>query len=338
MKEIFLSYRQDDDRGTVNLLYNHLVPAFGKDAIFLDYMTIPHGANFQKDIDNTMSQCVVVLVVIGPRWLEIRNETGRRLDQEQDPVRIEVETALRHQKLIIPVLIDDVPMPAADALPQSLRPLHLQNAAPLHNNQYFTQDINTLIDDIAREGVPRMTPGYISNPPALELPRVRPARVLGCLSIPIALFLVAILAIGSLAYVVASHLPSIGSFSFPTAPGVNFDASIAVQSDTPLLSCGAGQAPRFTATITNSGSQAYTYQVVITGKDPAGNLWATAGSDGAGTVPAHGSAQFSVIPASTLCSDIASQQEVMEQVQVNFTPVGGTGSDQKSFQEAIAAF
>jgi TIR domain len=346
MNEIFLSYRQADDRGSTNNLYSHLVQAFGKPAIFLDVMTIPHGTDFQAYIEETMRQCTVVLVIIGPRWLDATNEKGRRLDQAHDPVRIEVETALRQRKRIIPVLIDDAPMPAAEALPESMRPLQLQNAAPLHNNQYFTQDINTLLDDIAREGVRRVTTGYIVNPPTVALPTLTTRRMIGCLSIPFAFFLMGVFALAGLGYFFYTHPPHLGDTSvpfptvgpFPTEPDFNFITSVAVQPDTPLLSCGTGQAPRFTATITNSGSQAYTYQVVITGKDPAGNVWAQPGSDGAGTVPANGSAQFTVIPASTLCGDIASQQEVTEQAQVNFTPVGGIGAQQKTFQETIAAF
>jgi len=338
MNDIFLSYRQTDDRGSTNNLYSHLVQAFGQPAIFLDVMKIPHGTNFQTYIEETMRRCTVVLVIIGPRWLDATNDKGRRLDQVDDPVRIEVETALRQRKRVIPVLIDDAPMPAAEVLPESMRPLQLQNAAPLHNNQYFTQDINTLIDDIRREGVRRVTPGYIVNPPTVALPTLTTRRMLGCLSIPLALFLVALLAVAGVAYVVVTHLPSLGGISFPTSSDVNFITSIDVKSDILLLSCGTGPAPRFTATITNSGSQADTYQVVITGKDPAGNVWAQPGSNGTGTVPANGSAQFTVIPASTLCGDLASQQEVTEQVQVNFTPVGGTGSQQKTFQETITTF
>jgi len=57
-------------------------------------------------------------------------------------------------------------MPIAQSLPASIAYLSLQNAAPMHNNQYFEQDINALIDDITRLGVFRKTQGYIVNPPS----------------------------------------------------------------------------------------------------------------------------------------------------------------------------
>jgi hypothetical protein len=167
VNEIFLSYRRADDQGTTGRLFDHLVAAFGRDAIFYDVEKIPRGVDFRDYIDQTIAKCRSVLVVIGPRWLGATNQQGRRrLDLPNDPVRIEIETALRARKPIIPVLIDDAGMPDAAALPATVQQLAPQNAAPIHNNQYFEQDINGLIDALARLGVPRVRQGYISNPPS----------------------------------------------------------------------------------------------------------------------------------------------------------------------------
>jgi hypothetical protein len=201
MNEIFLSYRRADEKGTTGRLFDHLVLAFGREAIFYDVDKIPHGENFRQFIDKTVRNCKVVIVVIGPHWLDIADEKGRRLDQPNDPVRIEVETALNHRKRVIPVLIDEAGMPQAPQLPPTIVQLTSQNAAPMHNNQYFEQDINTLLDDITRMGVPRKTPGRIVNPPSAGFLTGRQTAAI--VSIPlvlVAIGLVAVLGIGYLGY------------------------------------------------------------------------------------------------------------------------------------------
>jgi TIR domain-containing protein len=208
MNEIFLSYRRADEPGTTGRLFDHLVKAFDRPAIFYDVDKIPHGTDFQAFIDQTIRNCRVVLVVIGPAWLEMKDENGRRLDQLNDPVRIEIETALRHRKRIIPVLIDDARMPDAAQLPGTIEQLVSQNAAPMHNNQYFEQDINTLINDIASMGVQRKVQGPIINPPSANLPtltRRQTAAIVGLPLILISLGLVAVIAIGYFGYTFISN-------------------------------------------------------------------------------------------------------------------------------------
>jgi hypothetical protein len=180
VNEIFLSYRRADERGTTGRLFDHLVAAFGQDAIFYDVEKIPRGVDFRDYIDRTIAKCRSVLVVIGPRWLGATDQLGRRrLDLLSDPVRIEIETALRARKPIIPVLIDDAGMPDAAALPAMIQQLAPQNAAPIHNNQYFEQDINGLINALTRLGVPRVRQGYISNPPSAGFLSSAAARRIG---------------------------------------------------------------------------------------------------------------------------------------------------------------
>jgi hypothetical protein len=214
VNEIFLSYRRADEKGTTGRLFDHLVQAFGKQAIFYDVDKIPHGTDFRRFIDNTIRNCRVALVVIGPAWLDITDQNGRRLDQLDDPVRIEVEAALRYGKRLIPVLIDDAQMPNVSALPETMAQLASQNAAPLHNNQYFEQDINTLINDIASIGVRRKVEGTIINPPVAGLPtltRRQTATVVGVPLVFIALGLIATLVVGYLGYQSVASLISGGA-------------------------------------------------------------------------------------------------------------------------------
>lgn len=200
MNEIFLSYRRADERGTTGRLYDHLAQAFGKEAIFYDVETIPRGVDFREYIDQTIRTCKVVLVVIGPVWATLTDAKGRRLDQVNDPVRIEVETALRWNKKIIPVLTDDARMPAEADLPATIERLASQNASQMHNNQYFEQDINTLLDDITRMGVARRVQGPIINPPSAGFNVKTAAAIASVPLIFITLGVVAMLAVGYFAF------------------------------------------------------------------------------------------------------------------------------------------
>jgi hypothetical protein len=84
-------------------------------------------------------------VLIGPRWLTVTDETGRRrLDNPRDFVRIEVESALKLGKRIIPVLVEKTGMPRADALLKPLKALARRNAVGL-TNERFKSDAQGLI-------------------------------------------------------------------------------------------------------------------------------------------------------------------------------------------------
>jgi hypothetical protein len=94
-------------------------------------------------INGTIASASVVLVVIGPRWLTIRepNGGGPRLDNPNDFVRIEVELAIEHNIPIIPIPVQDVKMPPADDLPTSLASLAYRNAAKVRPNPDFQGDM-----------------------------------------------------------------------------------------------------------------------------------------------------------------------------------------------------
>jgi hypothetical protein len=62
-------------------------------------------------------------------------------------VRIEIESALKLGKTIIPVLVNDAPMPAAEALPDGLKPLAHRNAVRL-THDHFRADASCLIKSI----------------------------------------------------------------------------------------------------------------------------------------------------------------------------------------------
>jgi hypothetical protein len=90
----------------------------------MDVDQIPAGIDFVAHLNSQVAACKVLLAVIGPHWLDVKNEAGqRRLNQPKDFVAIEIAVALARGIRVIPVLIDGASIPKASELPDSLKPL-----------------------------------------------------------------------------------------------------------------------------------------------------------------------------------------------------------------------
>jgi hypothetical protein len=143
--KIFLNYRREDDPGFALALFGRLEQSFPSDQLFMDVEGgIKAGEDFVRVLEERVNACDVMLVLIGPKWLTVTDETGRRrLDNPEDFVRIEVESALRLGKRVIPVLVPKTEMPRADALPEPLKPLARRNAVGL-SQERFKADVQGL--------------------------------------------------------------------------------------------------------------------------------------------------------------------------------------------------
>lgn len=121
MSDIFLSYRRQDASSATGRLADRLEQHFGEQRVFRDYDSIVAGADFAAAIDRAIGVSTVVLAIVGPGWLDARDGQGRRrLDDAGDFVRLELESALRAEVPVIPVLVEGATMPSAAALPPSL--------------------------------------------------------------------------------------------------------------------------------------------------------------------------------------------------------------------------
>ena len=144
--KVFISYRRDDSQLWTERLCDRLVPHFGTDAVFKDNDSIPLGADFRAELGAAVATCDVLLAIIGDAWLTITDSSGtRRLDDENDFVRIEIEVALQRGVQVIPVLVNGVRMPAADTLPKSMQPLAFCQGAALRPDPDFHRDVDRLV-------------------------------------------------------------------------------------------------------------------------------------------------------------------------------------------------
>ena len=123
----------------------------GDDSVFIDIDNILPGDEFIATIERTLDQCVVVIVVIGPRWLEIANEHGQRLNDSGDYHRLEIERALRRGIRVIPVLVGGAGMPAERRLPDSLKEFARRHAVSISGGRSFYPDTEGLARTIESE-------------------------------------------------------------------------------------------------------------------------------------------------------------------------------------------
>ena len=132
MRAVFISYRRDDSEGQSGRLYDDLVHRFGDGAVFMDVVGIEAGRDFRKDINKNLASCGVLLAVIGPSWLDAKDETGlRRLDDPMDFVRLETAAALKRDIPVVPVLVRGARMPKPEQLPDDLKELAYRNGLDL---------------------------------------------------------------------------------------------------------------------------------------------------------------------------------------------------------------
>lgn len=160
---IFINYRRDDAAGDAGRLHDALVARFGKASIFMDIDKIQPGADFAEVINDAVGSCEVLVSVIGKTWLSQSDDGGRRrLDDERDLVRLEIQSALGHKIRLVPVLVQGAQMPRAAQLPAGLAGLARKNSFELSYTRW-QYDVERLIR--ALEGSTTLGEASVHNLP-----------------------------------------------------------------------------------------------------------------------------------------------------------------------------
>jgi hypothetical protein len=164
MNTIFISYRRDDSQLSCDRIYGYLGPIFGMKQVFRDLNTIPGGVDFRTIIDEGLSHCRVVLAVIGPRWTTITDASGqRRLDDPNDFVRLEIESALQRNIPVIPLLVQGAQPLRPVELPPTISALAFQNTRFVRADPDFARDMQLVMLDIAQfVPIPRRDGGFLA--------------------------------------------------------------------------------------------------------------------------------------------------------------------------------
>src|SRR6516164_6675547 len=154
MSGIFISYRRDEAGHAAGRLVDHLSRTFSPDQLFFDIDNIEPGLEFKKEISKRVEACDVLLALIGPKWLSTSDDRGaRRLDNPNDFVRLEIETALARDIRVVPLLIDGARMPQPEDLPESLRPLLDRQHVEL-DHERFGSEVEKVIKALSKVVTP----------------------------------------------------------------------------------------------------------------------------------------------------------------------------------------
>ena len=145
MGDICISYRRADSQAITGRIFDRLIAHYGHGSVFMDIDNIPAGIDFRQYLNKTLQKATVLLAIVGPKWLGAGKGGPDRIHDESDPVRVELETALRNGLAIIPVLIGNRKMPGAAQVPSSLKDFVFINAVTVDPGVDFDHHMQRLI-------------------------------------------------------------------------------------------------------------------------------------------------------------------------------------------------
>lgn len=144
---VFVSYRIDDSVYAATAVADRLAQALGTANVFRDRDALAPGELYPERIRRALERCDVVLALIGPSWLDIEDGSGRRLDDPRDWVRTELRLAFERGIPVVPVLLDDTPLPEPRRLPADISALSLSTFWQVRHLS-FGSDVRGLIDKL----------------------------------------------------------------------------------------------------------------------------------------------------------------------------------------------
>ena len=152
----FINYRCGDSQHICVRIHDSLRQLAGVNCVFKDVArgdTPPRVSNDSRLlIEETIGSCQVLIVVIGRLWLTLADESGRRLiDDENDFVRIEIETAIKRGVRVVLVLVEGALPPRPADLPGSLEGLTSAQSVLIRADPEFRTDVDRLIALVHQE-------------------------------------------------------------------------------------------------------------------------------------------------------------------------------------------
>jgi hypothetical protein len=137
MSKVFISYRRETAAGEARALFNDLVTHLGADSVFMDVDSIGLGRDFRAALQQTLANCDLMLVIIDKAWADVKDQGGRiRLSNPGDFIRLEIETALKRDIVVTPILVQGALMPSAETLPIEIKDLAYRNAFEISHNRW----------------------------------------------------------------------------------------------------------------------------------------------------------------------------------------------------------
>jgi CHASE2 domain-containing sensor protein len=145
----FISYRRSQNGWQARDIRRELARRYGDTSVFMDTSSIEYGETFPDQIASAIRGCSVMLVLIGPHWLNPIDGT-RRIDDPTDWVRREIEAGLQRQEaVVVPVLLDGARAPTATELPDTIGDLATRNAVAIAGED-LPAEIDSLLSSVER--------------------------------------------------------------------------------------------------------------------------------------------------------------------------------------------
>jgi hypothetical protein len=139
---VFVNYRHTDSPARAAMIHAALEARLDEH-VFLDTDDIMPGGEIAEKIEADLRIARVLIVVIGPHWLDPVKELGnmRLIDRKDDWVRHEIRSALKLNIAIVPVYVDE--------------------AAPL-SSSWLPADIRAIVTGTNRRVAPTAGPRFVS--------------------------------------------------------------------------------------------------------------------------------------------------------------------------------
>src|SRR5262249_33031946 len=130
----------------------------------MDVDNLLAGQRFDKELEKALSQCDVLIAVIGPHWMQLLSARAQGTDG--DYVLDEIAAALKRGIVVIPVRMGQEgklpPLPRREELPESIRDLLLHQKHDV-THERFHRDVADLAKaiSIVRRGEHRRRPARL---------------------------------------------------------------------------------------------------------------------------------------------------------------------------------
>lgn len=139
--ELFVAYRRADAPGHAGRIGERLINYFGPGQVFKDVESLPLGVDFIDFIREKLQRAFVMVVVIGPNWVQ------ERLHDPNDLHREEIRTALERGIHVVPALVHGATMPKKQDLPEDIQALTRRNGVEITDTRW-DYDVGRLVANV----------------------------------------------------------------------------------------------------------------------------------------------------------------------------------------------
>ena len=147
--KVFINYRRQDRPELVKKIRDQLAFRYDDDNVFMD-LNIPNFRRFQDHLEEKVEESDVLIVFVGPKWLELLEQ--RDTSDEPDILVGEIEQALNQQHTVVATIcIDGAAIPRKNSLPVKIREMLEFQIPDFRDGDEFMTSLSKITTDIERE-------------------------------------------------------------------------------------------------------------------------------------------------------------------------------------------